>query len=37
MGGNLALSRFYSRILALQIKAVEEGMIEDAEGAKARL
>ncbi|KAJ5774146.1 hypothetical protein N7457_009042 [Penicillium paradoxum] len=26
MGGNLALSRYYSRLLALQIKAVEEGM-----------
>jgi cation diffusion facilitator CzcD-associated flavoprotein CzcO len=26
MGGNLAISRFYSRILALQIKAVEEGI-----------
>ena len=24
-GGNLALSRYYSRMLALQIKAVEEG------------
>ncbi|KAF1937599.1 FAD/NAD(P)-binding domain-containing protein [Clathrospora elynae] len=27
MGGNLALSRFYSRILALQIKAIEEGIV----------
>jgi cation diffusion facilitator CzcD-associated flavoprotein CzcO len=26
MGGNLALSRYYSRILALQIKAIEEGL-----------
>jgi len=26
MGGNLALSRYYSRILALQIKGVEEGV-----------
>jgi hypothetical protein len=26
MGGNLALSRYYSRVLALQIKAVEEGI-----------
>jgi cation diffusion facilitator CzcD-associated flavoprotein CzcO len=26
MGGNLAISRYYSRILALQIKAVEEGI-----------
>jgi cation diffusion facilitator CzcD-associated flavoprotein CzcO len=27
MGGNLALSRYYSRILALQIKALEEGIL----------
>lgn len=27
MGGNLALSRYYSRILALQIKAIEEGIM----------
>ncbi|KAF2844808.1 FAD/NAD(P)-binding domain-containing protein [Plenodomus tracheiphilus IPT5] len=27
MGGNLAISRFYSRILALQIKGIEEGLI----------
>jgi cation diffusion facilitator CzcD-associated flavoprotein CzcO len=27
MGGNLALSRYYSRILALQIKALEEGLL----------
>ena len=26
MGGNLALCRFYSRVLALQIKGLEEGM-----------
>ena len=26
MGGNLAISRYYSRVLALQIKAVEEGI-----------
>jgi hypothetical protein len=26
MGGNLALCRYYSRILALQIKAIEEGI-----------
>ncbi|KAF2107969.1 hypothetical protein BDV96DRAFT_531419 [Lophiotrema nucula] len=26
MGGNLAISRYYSRILALQIKALEEGI-----------
>lgn len=28
MGGNLAISRFYSRILALQIKAIEEGIVQ---------
>lgn len=27
MGGNLSLCRYYSRILALQIKAVEEGIV----------
>ncbi|KAF2787115.1 FAD/NAD(P)-binding domain-containing protein [Melanomma pulvis-pyrius CBS 109.77] len=27
MGGNLAISRYYSRILALQIKAREEGIV----------
>lgn len=27
MGGNLALSRYHSRILALQIKAIEEGLL----------
>ena len=27
-GGNLALCRFYSRILALQIKALEEGIMK---------
>ena len=26
MGGNLALCRYYSRVLALQIKAIEEGL-----------
>lgn len=26
MGGNLALCRFYSRLLALQIKGLEEGV-----------
>ncbi|KAH7069165.1 hypothetical protein BKA63DRAFT_102280 [Paraphoma chrysanthemicola] len=26
MGGNLAISRYYSRLLALQIKAIEEGI-----------
>jgi thioredoxin reductase len=29
MGGNLALCRYYSRILALQIKGIEEGLVED--------
>jgi len=28
MGGNLALSRYYSRILALQIKAIEEDLLK---------
>jgi len=28
MGGNLALCRFFSRLLALQIKAIEEGIAE---------
>ncbi|GES63333.1 flavin-binding monooxygenase-like protein [Aspergillus terreus] len=28
MGGNLSLCRYYSRVLALQIKAVEEGIID---------
>ncbi|KAF2186609.1 FAD/NAD(P)-binding domain-containing protein [Zopfia rhizophila CBS 207.26] len=28
MGGNLALSRYYSRVLALQIKALEEGLTQ---------
>ncbi|KAJ4301404.1 hypothetical protein N0V90_003496 [Kalmusia sp. IMI 367209] len=38
MGGNLAITRFYSRILALQIKAVEEGIIDkDTRGERARL
>jgi thioredoxin reductase len=37
MGGNLALSRYYSRILALKIKAVEEGLIKDGEGARVKL
>ncbi|KAI9792878.1 MAG: hypothetical protein M1833_000990 [Piccolia ochrophora] len=29
MGGNLALCRFYSRLLALQIKALEEGVNQE--------
>lgn len=28
MGGNLAMARFYGKFLALQIKAIEEGLIE---------
>ncbi|KAI9696770.1 MAG: hypothetical protein M1836_005132 [Candelina mexicana] len=30
-GGNLALCRYYSRLLALQIKAVEEGLMKPGE------
>ncbi|KAF2682191.1 FAD/NAD(P)-binding domain-containing protein [Lentithecium fluviatile CBS 122367] len=38
MGGNLAISRYYSRVLALQIKAIEEGIVGgDGEGKRARL
>ncbi|TDZ21770.1 putative indole-3-pyruvate monooxygenase YUCCA1 [Colletotrichum orbiculare MAFF 240422] len=36
MGGNLALCRYFSKILALQIKAVEEG-IDQREASTARL
>ncbi|KXH53543.1 flavin-containing monooxygenase [Colletotrichum salicis] len=37
MGGNLALCRSYSRLLALQIKAVEEGLFcLDVENGKSR-
>lgn len=28
MGGNLALCRIYSKFLALQIKAVEAGLVD---------
>jgi len=35
MGGNLALSRYYSRILALQIKAIEEGLLVQDDGPVA--
>ena len=28
MGGNLALCRYYSRILALQLKALDEGIMK---------
>lgn len=38
MGGNLAISRYFSRILALQIKAIEEGITEsDGLTERARL
>lgn len=37
MGGNLALARYYSRILALQIKAIEEGLVPEDAGARPRL
>ena len=30
MGGNLAMARFYGKFLALQIKAIEEGLVEAA-------
>jgi hypothetical protein len=29
MGGNLAITRYYSRLLALQIKAIEEGLLSN--------
>ncbi|KAJ4368433.1 hypothetical protein N0V83_006790 [Neocucurbitaria cava] len=37
MGGNLAISRYYSRILALQIKAIEEGIAGTGKEAKANI
>ena len=37
MGGNLAISRYYSRVLALQIKAIEEGLVENDADVRARL
>ena len=37
MGGNLAISRYYSRILALQIKAIEEGLVDSDVNVRARL
>jgi thioredoxin reductase len=37
MGGNLAISRFYSKVLALQIKAIEEGIAKDNDDAKAKM
>lgn len=37
MGGNLAISRFYSRILALQIKAILEGISAVGDGSNAKL
>ncbi|KAF1846462.1 FAD/NAD(P)-binding domain-containing protein [Cucurbitaria berberidis CBS 394.84] len=36
MGGNLAISRYYSRILALQIKAIEEGLTGAGSDTKAK-
>ncbi|CAO2655023.1 Nn.00g117560.m01.CDS01 [Neocucurbitaria sp. VM-36] len=37
MGGNLAISRYYSRILALQIKAIEEGIAGTEKDTKAKI
>ncbi|KAF9739537.1 hypothetical protein PMIN06_007005 [Paraphaeosphaeria minitans] len=38
MGGNLAITRYYSRLLALQIKAIEEGILKnDGQSKRARL
>lgn len=37
MGGNLAISRYYSRILALQIKAIEEGIAASDDGSRPKL
>ncbi|KAF1966056.1 FAD/NAD(P)-binding domain-containing protein [Bimuria novae-zelandiae CBS 107.79] len=38
MGGNLAITRYYSRILALQIKAIEEGILKnEGQSERARL
>ena len=34
MGGNLAICRIYSKFLALQIKAIEAGLVEKPSGAK---
>ncbi|WP_167329538.1 flavin-containing monooxygenase [Rhodococcoides fascians] len=37
MGGNLAMARFYGKFLALQIKAIEEGLVGDASRARPEL
>jgi len=34
MGGNLALCRIYSKFLALQIKAIEEGLYSQSSQAQ---
>lgn len=34
MGGNLAICRIYSKFLALQIKAIEAGLVDKPSGAK---
>lgn len=36
MGGNLALCRIYSKFLALQIKAIEAGLVSEGEQAQAQ-
>ncbi|KAF2829046.1 FAD/NAD(P)-binding domain-containing protein [Ophiobolus disseminans] len=36
MGGNLAISRYFSRVLALQIKAIEEGIVGAAGSSEAQ-
>ncbi|KKA24968.1 hypothetical protein T310_1002 [Rasamsonia emersonii CBS 393.64] len=36
MGGNLALCRIYSKFLALQIKAIEEGLVPEDSAAAAQ-
>ncbi|PVI03195.1 FAD/NAD(P)-binding domain-containing protein [Periconia macrospinosa] len=37
MGGNLALARYYSRVLALLVKAVDVGLVGDGDNVKAQL
>lgn len=37
MGGNLAISRYFSRILALQIKGIEEGLTGAKDDSRAKL
>ena len=36
MGGNLAMARFYGKFLALQVKAMEEGLLEPRSLSKGR-